>query len=73
MARQKILRGADLQVYINGKLFAICTGFRFNEDFGRHDIYGIDQDVPFELAPGQSSISGSIDCVRLRRDGGIDY
>lgn len=72
MARQKILRSADLQVYINGQLFAICTGFRFSEDFGRHDIYGIDQDNPFELAPGQSSVSGGIDCVRLRRDGGIE-
>lgn len=72
MARQKSLRAADLQVYINGKLFAICTGFRFTEDFGRHEIFGIDQYTPFELAPGQSSVKGSIDCIRLRQDGGIE-
>lgn len=72
MARQKSLRGADLQVYINGKLFAICTGFRFSEDFGRRSIFGIDKDTSFELAPGQSSIKGSIDCLRLHQDGGIE-
>lgn len=72
MSKPKSLRGADLQVYINGHLFAVATGLRWGADTGRHAIYGIDQYTPFELAPGSTSIKGTIDCVRLRQDGGIE-
>ncbi|WNM70276.1 hypothetical protein [Myxococcus phage Mx1] len=72
MATPKTLRGADLQVYINGRLFAVCTGIRWQADPGRHPIFGIDKYTPFELAPGPSTIRGNIDCLRQRRDGGLE-
>lgn len=68
----RTLRGADLQVYINGRLFAVATGVRWTAEDGRHAIYGIDQYTPFELAPGQTTIKGTIDCLRQRLDGGIE-
>lgn len=72
MAQMRTLRGPDIQVYINGKLFAVATGVRWQADPGRHAIYGIDQYTPFELAPGQSRITGAVECVRHRQDGGIE-
>lgn len=72
MANNKSLRGADIQVYINGNLFAVCTGLRWSAGTGRHAIMGIDQYTPFELAPGATSIRGGMDCVRLRQDGGLE-
>lgn len=72
MAVFKTIRGADLQVYINGELFAVCTGLRWNTSTGRRAINGIDKMSPFELAPGQTAVKGSIDCLRLRQDGGLE-
>lgn len=72
MGKVKILRAADLQVYINGKLFAVCTGLRWQTNSGHKPIYGIDQITPFEIAPGPSSIRGSIECIRLKGDGGLE-
>lgn len=72
MAQPRVLRGADLQVYINGNLFGTCTGLRWQSGKGNHAIHGIDQTEPFEIAPGQTYIRGSLESVRLRRDGGFE-
>jgi hypothetical protein len=72
MGQVKALRGADLQVYINGSLFGICTGLRWQSGKGNRAIYGIDQTEPFEIAPGQTYIRGAIESIRLRRDGGYE-
>jgi hypothetical protein len=72
MAQSKSLRGADAQLYINGNIFPICTGVRWRADTGRHAIYGIDQMTPFELALGQVSIKGTVECLRQRQDGGLE-
>lgn len=72
MTEPKTLRGADVQLYINGRIFPICTGVRWRSDAGRHAIYGIDQRTPFELAPGQASVKGTVECLRQRQDGGLE-
>lgn len=72
MGQMKTVRGADLQVYVNGSLFGVATAVRWSADPGRHAIYGIDQYTPFELAPGQSVIKGTVDIVRQHLDGGIE-
>lgn len=68
----KTLRGADIQLYINGRIFPICSAIRWHAATGRHAIYGIDQITPFELAPGQASIKGTVECFRQRKDGGLE-
>lgn len=72
MSQVKVLRGADLQVYINGDLFGVCTAIRWQSSKGNRAIYGIDQMEPFEIAPGQVHIRGVIESIRLRRDGGYE-
>lgn len=72
MAQVKVIRGADLQVYINGILFGVCTSIRWQSGKGNHAIHCIDQMDPFEIAPGQSYIRGTIEAIRLRRDGGFE-
>lgn len=71
MAGFKTLRGADLQIYINGALFANATSVRWQASKGLHEIEAIDQYIPFEIAPGQCKITGSIECTRVRQDGGL--
>lgn len=72
MGAPRIVRGSDLKVYINGQLYAVATSIRWQINNGRHSIMGIDKITPFELAPGASTISGTIDCERLRQDGGLE-
>jgi hypothetical protein len=72
MAKTKTVRAADLKVYINGQLFAICTGLRWSASTGRRAINGIDQNTPFELAPGSTSIRGTMEVLRLHQDGGLE-
>jgi hypothetical protein len=71
MAGIKTLRGADIQVYINGQPFGVATGVRWQADKGLHSIMGIDQYTAFELAPGAQSIKGTVECLRQRADGGL--
>lgn len=72
MGTPTVLKGADLQIYINGRLFGVATGVRWNANDGRHAIFGIDQYTPFELAPGQCTITGSVECIAQRLDGGLE-
>jgi len=50
----------------------IVNSFEYSIDTGRKAIYGIDSIIPFELAPGPYSITGRIQCVRIRFDGGLE-
>lgn len=72
MAQSLTLHGASAKVYINGQPFGIATSVSFNSDEGTHAIYGIDNDLPIELAPGPSNVTGSITCVRTRLSGGLE-
>jgi len=72
MTQPKVLRGADIKVYINGQPIGVATAVRWEASDGRHAIYGIDQYTPFELAPGQTEIKGTVELVRLRIDGGLE-
>lgn len=72
MSQTKTLRGSDLQIFINGVLFAVATGIRYQMDTGHRSIMGIDQYTPFEIAPGPCSVKGNIDCTRQYQDGGLE-
>lgn len=68
----KTLRGADIKVYINGRLFKPVVSFAFSLSSGHHAISGIDNMAPFELAPGPTRIKGNMDLLRARMDGGLE-
>lgn len=68
----KSLTGAKIKLYINSSLFAIATDIDYTIDYGRSAIYGLDRYTPFELAPGQVSVRGSVKCVRLHFGGSLE-
>ena len=72
MAIIQTLRGADVKVFINNKLFKNATGITFSMSTGRHEIRGVDYDHPFELAPGPQTVKGTIELVRKRNSGGLE-
>lgn len=72
MAIAKTLRGPDIKVFINGRIYAPVTSFRFNTATGRRPIMGIDQGTPFELAPGPQHVTGTIEVLRIRNSGGLE-
>ena len=72
MATNYALRGADVKVYINDKVYAGVTAFKFNSSTGTRPILGIDSGVPYELAPGTQKVTGSMDVVRIRNGGGLE-
>lgn len=71
MASTKALRGADVKVFINGKLYPAVTAIRWSTSSGKHTIYGIDQSTPFEIVSGQCAVRGSFEIVRIRQSGGL--
>ena len=70
--QSKSIVGAQLKVYVNNRLFGIATGFTYTINPGRRPIYGLDQIVPFELAPGAYSVKGRLDFNKVRYDGGLE-
>lgn len=71
-SQSSALTGASLKLYINNRVFGIVTGFEWTAEDGRRPIFGLDQNVPFELAPGAQTVTGRVDCLRARQDGGLE-
>lgn len=70
--RAQTLTGASLKLYINEKLFGLASSFTFQTTGNRRPIHGIDQPNAFELAPAANDVNGSITCMRIRLDGGLE-
>jgi hypothetical protein len=68
----RVLKGADLKVFVNHKPFGLASDLSWQASNGRHSIYGIDQAEAFEIAEGQVSVTGSLTVYRLRADGGME-
>lgn len=66
------LTGAGLKLYVNNRVFGIVVSFEWSADGGRRAIMGLDQIVPFELAPGGNTVKMKIDCIRIKNDGGLE-
>ncbi len=72
MPTAKTTTGAAYKLYINNRIFGIATGFEWVTSSGRRPIFGLDNVNAIELAPASNSVSGKIDCVRIRLDGGLE-
>lgn len=66
----KVLTGAHILVYINGKLYGRCSHFAWDSATQHKPIYGLDTADPFELAAAQTKIAGTMTVFRLHSDGG---
>lgn len=71
MAEPLVLTGAHINLYINNKLYKQVQSINLNVDYGENEIRGIDSPWPQELAPGPSSVRGSIQGLRIKMSGGL--
>lgn len=67
-----VIKGADLKVFVNNRIFGIVTSFSWRISTGRKPAYGIDNPEPFEIPEGATSITGNMQILRLRLDGGLE-
>ena len=72
MPRARVISGASVFVYINGRPFGRIREFSFRSMTPRRAIYGIDSMSPYELAPSQTKITGSMSIYRTVGDGGAE-
>jgi hypothetical protein len=64
----KVAAGSRVVVYINGQALGIVTGFDFTSDTPRKEIRGIDVPFPQELGSTTTSVSGTINVLKLILD-----
>lgn len=68
----RVVTGARVRVYINGRLLGRVWKFNFSANTPVDPIQGIDSSLPYELAPTVSHITGTLALYRLAGDGGIE-
>lgn len=72
MSISKTVSGASSKLFINGRVYPYATSIRWVASTGRKEIFGIDQSTPFELSPGNDTIQGTVEVVRIRSSGGLE-
>lgn len=71
MAQTVILNGAQIKVYINGKVWKQCQSITYTIDYGLESIYGVDSAFPQEISPGRITVQGALSGVYTNGDGGL--
>lgn len=71
MASQKVIAGANIKVYINGKVYSEVQQLSWTIDYGEEEIYGIDSIFPQEIKTTRISVSGSLSGVRVENSNGL--
>jgi hypothetical protein len=66
-----VLRGADIFIYLNNKLYGPAQSVSYTIDSQDAEIYGVDAFYPQEISPVRGSVSGSISGLRVRNSGGL--
>jgi hypothetical protein len=65
------LKGADIFLYINNKLYNCGQGISYTIDSQADEIYGVDSYYPQEIVPRRGSVTGTIRGIRTRNSGGL--
>jgi hypothetical protein len=71
MARQRVVSGAHLKIYINGVVYNEAQQLSYTIDYGEEPIYGIDSFFPQEIKITRISVQGSISGVRIADSNGL--
>jgi hypothetical protein len=71
MAQILSLRGAEVKIYIGGKLFPSAQSVDYVTDYGVTETYGVDDVFPQELAISRISYNGTITGIRIKAMGGL--
>jgi len=72
MARSVLLSSAQVALYVNGNQFGRVNGFSYQVDTPRKKIGTVDSQIPWELATGQTHVSGNMVVYRTQLDGGAE-
>jgi hypothetical protein len=67
----RTLKGAEIKVYLNNKLYAVTQSVSYTIDYQEEPIFGIDSIYPQEISTTKIMISGSIAGLVLKMDGGL--
>lgn len=71
MSQQRILVGANIICYLNGKPLGFVAGFHYNASTPSREIRGIDLPEVVELAATTSSCKFTMTVFRVKGGGGI--
>lgn len=71
MARSISLRGAEVKLYIGGKLYPEVRQLSYTINYGEQEIYGIDSPYPQEIATTRTSVQGQVSGIRIKYSGGL--
>jgi len=71
MSNQRVISGAHLKTYINGKVFNEIQSLNYMIDYGEEPIYGIDSLFPQEIKITRISFQGSISGIRVANSNGL--
>lgn len=71
MALAQTIRGADIKLFISGKIYPEVQSLQYTIDYGEHEIYGIDSPYAQEIAHTKISVQGSITGIRIKMSGGL--
>lgn len=72
MGWSSVVASAHLKVFVNGRLLGWSTGFQPRIRTPQRAAGGIDTSVTFELMPTTYEVSGTIDVLRGRAQGGAE-
>jgi len=65
-----MLTGAQVKLYIAGKLYPEVQNLSYTIDYGEQEIYGIDSIFPQEVRTTRMSVQGAVSGVRVKFSGG---
>jgi hypothetical protein len=72
MPQSVLVVAAKVQMYINGKLFARVTSFQWKDARPHRAIYGLDNGLPYELAPTIIKNTAQMGVLKTQADGGVE-
>ena len=71
MSQSVVLTGAQIKVYVAGKLYPEIQSIQYTIDYSEQEIYGVDSQFPQEIAPGRVSVQGSVSGLVIKMVGGL--
>lgn len=71
MAQSVTLKGAEIKVFISGKLYPEVQSITYTIDYDEEEIFGIDSQFPQEIAGNRVKVSGRISGIRIKYSGGL--
>jgi hypothetical protein len=70
--RNKILAGAGVKCMVNGVDWGTVVAVQYTIATPREEDRGVDSLLPFELSPTTAQVTGTIQLLKLRGDGGLE-